>query len=69
VKGNPAVNYQHRVVDKEGGTMKVLMMLIVMFSCSYAFGYQMAEPNLSIWYPIGYTIFATAFLSLPFFRR
>lgn len=48
--------------------MKVLIMLLVLFSCSGAFGYQMVHTSLSLWYPIAYTMFATAFLSLPFFR-
>ncbi len=33
----------------------VALMLALMFSCSYAFGYVVEHPEVSYWYPVAYT--------------
>jgi hypothetical protein len=33
----------------------VAMILILLFSCSYAFGYVIIHPEVSYWYPVAYT--------------
>jgi predicted branched-subunit amino acid permease len=43
----------------------VLLLLVLMFSCSYSFGYVMEHPGMSYWYPIIYTMVVFASASAP----
>jgi uncharacterized membrane protein YagU involved in acid resistance len=43
----------------------VAMILILLFSCSYAFGYVIIHPEVSYWYPVAYTAVVFILLSLP----
>lgn len=43
----------------------VALILILMFSCSYSFGYVMAHPGVSYWYPVAYTTVVFILLCLP----
>jgi hypothetical protein len=48
--------------------MKILIMLLVMYSDSAAFAYQMAH-EVSPIYPLVYVALSVLFLSLPPFRH
>jgi len=43
----------------------VTLILVLLFSCSYAFGYVMTHPEVSYWYPVAYTTVVFIILSLP----
>jgi hypothetical protein len=43
----------------------VALILVLLFSCSYAFGYVMTHPEVSYWYPVAYTTVVFFILSLP----
>jgi hypothetical protein len=48
--------------------MKILIMLLVLYSDSAAFAYQMAH-QVSLFYPLTYVAISVLFLSLPPFRH
>jgi hypothetical protein len=43
----------------------VALILILMFSCSGAFGYVMTHPGVSYWYPVVYTGVIVIGMSMP----
>lgn len=43
----------------------VSLILILMFSCSYFFGYVMTHPGVSYWYPVAYTTVIFIGMSTP----
>jgi hypothetical protein len=43
----------------------VPLLLILMFSCSWAFGYTMQHPGVSYWIPVLYTMVVILGMSVP----
>jgi hypothetical protein len=43
----------------------VTLILILLFSCSYFFGYVMMHPGMSYWYPVVYTTVIFIGMCLP----
>lgn len=43
----------------------VALILILMFSCSYSFGYVMTHPGVSYWYPVIYTTVVFVGMCVP----
>jgi hypothetical protein len=43
----------------------VALILILLFSCSYFFGYVMTHPGMSYWYPVVYTTVIFIGMCLP----
>jgi hypothetical protein len=42
------------------------LILVLMFSCSYFFGYVMTHPGLSYWYPVVYTTAVFIGMCIPY---
>jgi hypothetical protein len=44
----------------------VLLILALMFSVSWAFGFVMLHPGISYWYPVAYTTVVVIALAVPY---
>lgn len=44
----------------------VALILLLMFSCSWFFGYAMTHPEMSYWYPVLYTTVIVLGMCAPY---